>query len=84
MCSCGEKNRSVYLRYLDHVLFRNADPDVIKPVVREAMGWVVKDDDEAIMIVFDKSVDRLLHEKDSIASGLVVLKKDVLEMKRIG
>ena len=36
-------SRIVYIRYRDHVLFRNADPSLCRPVTREGVGWVVKE-----------------------------------------
>lgn len=74
----------IYIRYLDHVLFRNSDPNFFEPAIREATGWVIKDDDKALLLVFDKSVNHLPYEKAPIASGLVVLKDDILEIRKIG
>ena len=36
-----------YVRYLDHVLFKNMDSDLCRPVVREVVGWLVKESAEA-------------------------------------
>jgi len=74
----------VYVKYVDHVLFRNADPNIFKPTVREAIGWIVKESDEALWICFDRTVDGLPYEKPDRASGLVIIKSDILEMKKIG
>ena len=74
------KKRAVCIRYMDHILFRNADPHLFKPVIREAIGWIIKEDDHALYICFDKTVERLPHEKPSLASGIVILKSDILEI----
>jgi hypothetical protein len=73
-----------YIRYWDHVLFRNADPSLFNPVMREAIGWIVKNEDEVIVLVFDKSVHELPCEVTTTASGMVILKHDIVEMKQIG
>jgi len=36
-----------HVRYLDHVLFKNMDSDLCRPVVREVVGWLVKESAEA-------------------------------------
>lgn len=75
----------VYVRYLDHVLFKSVDPKLIKPGVCEAIGWLQKEDERAIWIVWWRPVNRLPHERPSpAASGLVILKSDILELRKIG
>jgi len=74
----------VYVRYRDHVLFRNADSSLYSPALRETVGWLVKEDGDAVWILWDRSVEPLPHERfPAFESGLVILKNDVLEMKRI-
>ena len=73
----------IYVKYFDHVLFRNADPDLIKPILREALGWLIKEDNDAIWILFDKTVNNLLFEKFEPSSGLIILKRNIIEMKNI-
>lgn len=75
--------RPVYVRYRDHVLFRNANPSLFQPSIREAYGWLAKEDEEAIWLCLDKPVENLPHEKLDPATGLVILKDDILEMKEI-
>ncbi len=73
-----------YVRYLDHVLFKNVDSELCKPVVREVVGWLVKENDEAIWIVCDRSVEKVSNQiVRACESGLVILKSDMLEMKKI-
>lgn len=73
----------IYIRYKDHVLFRYADPSLCKPVMREAVGWLLKEDDEAIWILWDRSVEKLANERTGSESGLVILRSDILEMRNI-
>jgi len=73
----------VYVRYLDHVLFKYSSPFRYRPIERETVGWLVKQDDEAVWIVADRSVESLKHQLDS-DSGLIILKSDILKMKHLG
>lgn len=79
-------NRLVYIRYKDHVLFRSVDPRLFtRPNIRETMGWVFQENDEKIVLLWDKSVKKLPEENINVAqSGLVILKSNILERKEIG
>ncbi|MFB0523490.1 MAG: hypothetical protein ACETV1_07020 [Candidatus Bathyarchaeia archaeon] len=70
----------MYIKYVDHVLFKRTNHSGLNPNVREAVGWLVSETPEAIYIVFDRSVNLLPHEKPS-DSGMVILKSDVLERR---
>ena len=74
----------IYIRYKDHVLFHKAEANLYKPVVREAVGWLVRENDEAIWILWDKSVETLAHERTCAESGLVILKNNIIQIKEIG
>ena len=79
-----KKGSLVYVRYWDHVLFRNADPNLYGPTVREAVGWVVKENEEAVWILWDRSIVRLPQERTRPEeSGLIVLKREILELRRL-
>ena len=74
-----------YVRYLDHVLFKNISSDLSRPVVREVVGWLAKESDEAVWIVWDRSAEKVPNQMvQPCESGLVILKSDMLEMKKIG
>ena len=47
----------IYVRYLDHLLFKNTNPLQYGPVVREAVGWLVREEPRAICMVTDPSVE---------------------------
>ena len=77
-----EKPSLVYVKYLDHVEFRNSDPSLYGPSVREVVGWMVAETEEALCLCCDRTVKPLPFEKPA-ESGFVILKSDVLEMRRI-
>ncbi|MEM2189229.1 MAG: hypothetical protein QXG35_07870 [Nitrososphaerota archaeon] len=72
--------RLVYIRYRDHVLFRDSNHSLLSPIVRETVGWVVKESDEALWLVWDRGTDK---NEFSFESGLIILKSDVLEMRNV-
>jgi hypothetical protein len=78
----GEKISLTYLRYLDHVLFRNCDPSEIKPAIRETVGWVIFESPEAMWICSDKPFETLPNEKN-LGTGFIILKSVILEQHRL-
>lgn len=82
--SGGSEPPLVRVRYLDHLLFRNLDPEGLRPVLRETVGWLVRDDPEAILIIWDRATEKAPQWRlEDPASGLVILRGDVVEMERI-
>ena len=74
----------VFIRYQDHVLYHRGDPLSLKPQVRECVGWLVYDCADYIIICWDRDASPpTLKAGDSKASGLVVMRSDISEMKRI-
>jgi len=74
----------VYVRYRDHVLFHNTDPTLLGPCVREVVGWLARETEDAICLCFDRTVGTLPGELPSKGSGLIILKSDILEGREIG
>jgi hypothetical protein len=82
--NCPEKKQEciVYVRYLDHVLFSRCEPLVLKPQVRETVGWLTYECEEYIIVSWDRdSGPPTLKNGDAKASGLVIAKKLILEKK---
>ena len=79
-CHSKDELSLIYVRYKDHVLFKNCNHSNMKPSVREVVGWLVLETQEAIYVCCDRPVEPFPHEKSS-ESGLVILKSDVLERK---
>jgi hypothetical protein len=53
----------------------------MQPQTREAVGWIIYDAESYIIISWDRDAGPpTLHGGDSKASGLVLLKSDVLRM----
>ena len=74
----------VYVRYLDHVLFRNSDASMFMPALRETVGWLHCETADAVWLLWERSVKPLPHERcPAEESGLVLLKSDIVEMRRL-
>ncbi|MDQ1280668.1 MAG: hypothetical protein QG670_1931 [Thermoproteota archaeon] len=76
------KPKLIHVKYMDHVEFRNLDSKQLKECVREVVGWLVRETNEALCICCDRAVDPLPFGKSS-ESGFIILKSDVLETRRI-
>jgi hypothetical protein len=79
----GSGKPLVYVRYLDHALYRDMAPSSPKPMVRETVGWLVHEDDESLWIVWDRNVAPSRYERNEPYSSLVIVKKCILEVRRI-
>jgi len=67
------------------VLFNRSSALIHKPQVREAIGWLVYECKQYVVIVWDRDAKPpTLKGGDPKASGLVLLKTDILESKKIG
>jgi hypothetical protein len=74
---------AVYVRYKDHVLFRQVKEHVIGHAERETIGWLIGEDLETMCIHWDRNVRRFPHQKTSFNSGLLILKSCILEIRML-
>ncbi len=74
----------VFVRYRDHVLYHRGDPITMKPQIRECVGWLVSQSTDYIIVAWDRDGEpQTLKGGDPKASGLVLLRSDILELKTI-
>jgi hypothetical protein len=75
----------VYIRYNDHAHFHQSSAMIMAPIVREAVGWLVYECDQYITLVFDRDArpPTLKGTVDPKASGLVLLRSDLVEFKKL-
>jgi len=75
----------VYIRYLDHVMYSRVDPLIMSPQTRETMGWLVYECEQYVTIKHDQdaSTPPTLKGGDPKASGLCLLKTDILEIQHL-
>ncbi len=74
----------ILVRYADHVLYNRSPALAMQPQIREAVGWLVYECDDYVTIAWDRDADPpTLKGGDSKASGLVLLRIDILEFYRL-
>jgi chemotaxis signal transduction protein len=77
--------RVVHLVYKDHVMFAQSDPVLLKPQTRETIGWLVYDCEDYVTISWDRNAEPpRIKGGDAKATGLVVLRKEILELMTLG
>ena len=75
----------VYVRYRDNALYRNMEPEKQMPITQEAWGLLDYDADDYIRLVVARYREPQNSGKGRAkATGLVILKKTIMEMHRIG
>ncbi|HSV50248.1 MAG TPA: hypothetical protein VLH35_08015 [Candidatus Acidoferrales bacterium] len=71
----------VLVRYIDHVMYNRTSALSMQPQVREAVGWLIYEAETYIIISYDRDAGPpTLHGGDPKASGLVLLKSDIMRM----
>lgn len=74
----------ILVRYIDHVLFNRASALSMKPQVREAVGWLIYECSDYLILSWDRDAEPpKLRGGDPKASGLVLLRADILELKKL-
>jgi hypothetical protein len=71
---------AVYIRYKDHVLFKNIQQPIEEAVERETIGWLSKETSEIILIEHDRTTPNL-QLCTGQSNGLIILKNCILEMR---
>lgn len=80
----NESKELVCVRYVDHVLYNRAIAIAMKPQIRKAVGWLVYECEQYITLTWDRDDESpTLHGGDAKASGLVLLKTDILELQKL-
>jgi hypothetical protein len=73
---CPQIPKAVYVKYKDHVFFRNVEAPAAEAIIREALGWVKEENDEVMLI----ECDRPLLQCRSGFNGVVVVKSCIVFM----
>ena len=69
----------VYVRYKDHVLYRNIRDPIEEAVERETVGWLTRENGEIILIEHDRT-PQCLQLPGGSGSGVIILKSCILEL----
>ena len=74
----------VYVRYRDHVLFRDIEANLCRPWTRECIGWLDYEDEECVRILWERfAMPDPPNESKVRGTGLVILKRTIVEMHRL-
>jgi hypothetical protein len=66
------------------VLFRDSDSSKYLPWTRECIGWLDYEDKESVRIIWERfAMPDPPNEAKPRATGLVILKKALMEIRRI-
>jgi hypothetical protein len=75
----------LYVRFMDHLLFRNAEPAKQTPVTQEAWGVLDYACEDYIRLLVARYQEAGDDGKDRAkATGLVILRKAIVKMQRVG
>jgi len=77
-----QKGSAVYIRYLDHVLFKNTPEALEDAAERETMGWLTQEVSDFLCIQHDRTVESFQYSSGS-ANGIVLRKSCILEIHAI-
>jgi hypothetical protein len=88
---CEKKDREiwrddfafVHVKYWDHVLFKNVELEKILISQREAIGWLVYQDSNVIVLLMDRSCNPQSSEKADLASGLRILRSCITKISDV-
>ena len=88
MATCFESSVKlgslVRVRYLDHVLFRNVNPETQRPVIQEVVGWLHNQNTDSVcLLVAQYSEPRLEGSGRLKGTGFSIVKKAILEIRKI-
>jgi len=76
------KGSIVYIRYKDHVLFKNTAKPVKDIADRETIGWLTHENKEHVCVEHDRTIESLEYASGT-GSGLVLLKSCILEIRAL-
>ena len=88
-CNCksepaqGSANASplhppLYVRYKDHVIYKNIILPAPEAIERETVGWLTKQNEEILLIEHDRTIQR--ENISSVKSnGIIILRSCILE-----
>jgi hypothetical protein len=72
----------VYVRYKDHVLYRNIRNPIEEAVERETVGWLTRENGEIILVEHDRTPQCSQLPMGS-GSGVIVLKSCIMELRSL-
>ena len=72
----------VYIRYKDHVLFKNIQQPMEEAMQRETIGWLSKENSEIILVEHDRTMPNA-ELCSGQSNGLIILKSCIIEIRKL-
>jgi len=72
----------VYVRYKDHVLYKNIKQPIADAVERETIGWLTKQTSEIMLIEHDRTIPNAQIPSGQ-GTGVIILKSCIIEIRRL-
>ena len=73
---------AVYIRYKDHVLFKNTKHPLEEAIERETIGWLSKENNEIILVEHDRTTPDIKLSSGQ-TSGLIIIKSCITEIRKL-
>jgi hypothetical protein len=73
---------AVYVRYKDHVLFKNIQQPIAEAVERETIDWLTKQNDDIMLIEHDRTVPNRQIPSGQ-GNGVIILKSCIIEIREL-
>jgi hypothetical protein len=73
---------AVYIRYKDHVLFKNTKHPLEEAIERETIGWLSKENNEIILVEHDRTTPDIKLSSGQ-TTGLIIIKSCITEIRKL-
>ena len=80
--STSSLGSAVYVRYKDHVLYKNIQQPIAEAVERETIGWLTKQTDEIMLIEHDRTIPNVQIPSGQ-GNGVIILKSCIIEIHKL-
>jgi hypothetical protein len=80
--SASPLGSAVYVRYKDHVLFKNIQQPIAEAVERETIGWLTKQNDDIMLIEHDRTIPNPQIPSGQ-GNGVIILKSCIVEIRKL-
>src|SRR4030067_3072171 len=80
--SASSLSSAVYVRYKDHVLYKNIQQPTAETVERETIGWLTKQTDEIMLIEHDRTIPNVQIPSGK-GNGIIILKSCIIEIREL-
>jgi hypothetical protein len=80
--SASSLGSAVYIRYKDHVLFKNIQQPIAEAIERETIGWLTKQNEEIMLIEHDRTVPNPQIPSGQ-GNGVIILKSCIIEIRKL-